>query len=363
MNKKDEKLLRLKDNKKSNSIILKRKDNKKHIHAPIKKTNKNSKLEFKSENNNNTLNSNNEVYSKDKLTIKKNILDKRKIKNNTNDIKINVKIKNNINIAKSSFQKVNISTNNLINGKWSKEFKSLKSYDFLKNQKLTEQELNTLEYKLAIDIDKRTYFQYYCSLLRKKQLILFTFLPAEDFNLITIKICLFLISFSLTFTINGFFFTDETMNNVYENNGIFDILLQIQQILYSTIICIVINTTLKQLSLSERNILEIKKEKDFKKAMKKSKKTKNFIKIKFLIFFILGTIFLLFFWYFISCFCVVYNNTQIILINDTLITFGLSLLYPFVLNLFPGFLRIPALRAKKKDKKILYKISLIVAII
>ena len=39
------------------------------------------------------------------------------------------------------------------------------------------------------------------------------------------------------------------------------------------------------------------------------------------------------------------------------------MLYPFGLNLFPGFLRIPALRAKKKDKKILYKISLLVAII
>ena len=85
------------------------------------------------------------------------------------------------------------------------------------------------------------------------------------------------------------------MHNVYENNGIFDFLFQIQQILYSTIICSVINTTLKQLSLSEKNILEIKKKKDFKKATKKSKKIKNYIQIKLLIFFILSTIFLLFF--------------------------------------------------------------------
>ena len=35
------------------------------------------------------------------------------------------------------------------------------------------------------------------------------------------------------------------------------------------------------------------------------------------------------------------------------------MLYPFGLNLFPGFLRIPALRAKKKDKKLLYKINTI----
>ena len=265
INKKSEKLLRLKDKKMTSPISI-RKDNKKNIKAPIKKRNKTSKLESK------TLNSKNNIYSKDIIIIEKNILDKRKIKSNKNDIKINVQIKNNLNFPKSYFRKANISTDNLTKQKWSKEFKSLKSYDILKHKKLTEQELNTLEYELAIEKDKRTYFQYYWSLLKKKQLILFTFLPVDDYNLLTIKIGLFLISFSLTFTINVFFFTDETMHNVYENNGIFDFLFQLQQILYSTIICAVINITLKQLSLSEKNILEMKKEKDFKKAMKIQKR-------------------------------------------------------------------------------------------
>ena len=52
-----------------------------------------------------------------------------------------------------------------------------------------------------------------------------------------------------------------------------------------------------------------------------------------------------------------------ILIKDTLISFGLSMLYPFGLNLIPGMFRIPALRAVKKDKKTLYKFSRIVALI
>ena len=37
--------------------------------------------------------------------------------------------------------------------------------------------------------------------------------------------------------------------------------------------------------------------------------------------------------------------------------------YPFGLNLFPGMFRIPALRAKNKDKKCIYKISGIIALI
>ena len=72
---------------------------------------------------------------------------------------------------------------------------------------------------------------------------------------------------------------------------------------------------------------------------------------------------MLFFWYFISCFCAVYSNTQLILISDTLISFGISMLYPFGLNLFPGMFRISALQAKNKDKICLYKFSELLALI
>ena len=120
---------------------------------------------------------------------------------------------------------------------------------------------------------------------------------------------------------------------------------------------------LKQLSLSENSILSIKEEKDSIKAVEKSKKIEKCLKIKFIIFFILSSLFMIFFWYFISCFCAVYTNTQIILIKDTLFSFGLSMIYPFGLNLIPGFFRFPALRAEKKDKQFLYKVSLIVALI
>ena len=120
---------------------------------------------------------------------------------------------------------------------------------------------------------------------------------------------------------------------------------------------------LKKLSLSEKNILDLKQEKDLKKATQISKNIKLCITIKFIIFFILSNVLLLFFWYFISCFCAVYINTQDILIEDTLISFCLSMAYPFGLNLLPGIFRIPALRAKNKDKKLLYQISGLVALI
>ena len=245
-----------------------------------------------------------------------------------------------------------------------KNIKNVQMYlDKYKIKDLNDEEINNLEYEEAIIIDKRTYFQYYYSLLKKKNLILFVFLPSNDYNLSVIKISLLLLSFSLCFTINGFFFSDETMNKINEDKGAYEIIFQIPQILYSTVISAVINMILKNLSLSEKQILSIKKEKNCLKAQEKAKSIKKCLKIKLVFFFILSFLLILFFWYFISCFCAAYKNTQIILIKDTLISFALSLLYPFGLNLFPGMFRIPAIRAINKDNKCLYKISILLALL
>ena len=51
-----------------------------------------------------------------------------------------------------------------------------KSKEIKIDHKYNDMELNSLIYKDAIIYDKRTYFQYYCSLLKQKHLIFFTFL-------------------------------------------------------------------------------------------------------------------------------------------------------------------------------------------
>ena len=153
------------------------------------------------------------------------------------------------------------------------------------------------------------------------------------------------------------------MHKVYEDNGSYNFIYRIPQILYSSVVSAIINIILKQLSLSEKNILQLKEESIWSKVVQKSKKIESCLKIKFILFFIISFILMTFFWYFVSCFCAVYTNTQIILIKDTLISFLTSMIYPFGLNLLPGMFRIPSLRAKNKDKKCIYKICLIIALI
>ena len=147
------------------------------------------------------------------------------------------------------------------------------------------------------------------------------------------------------------------MHKIFIENGSYNLIYQIPQLIYTTLVSSLINIILKILSLSESNIIRIKNLKKNGDRIKKVKLIRTFITINFIFFYILSFLLLFFFWYFISCFCGVYTNTQIILIKDIVISFGLSMIYPFGLNLIPGIFRIYALRSKKHDKKKIYQLS------
>ena len=291
-------------------------------------------------------NSNSRIY-------KDNLFEKNNININININKKSKKSINNINIFKS-----NVNSSNKLYNK-----NEINMDNQEENLSLNDYELNNLDYKQAIKFDKRTFLQYYWSLLKEKQLIIFTFVPNNDYNLKTVKLSLFLLSFSLYFTINGFFFTDETMHILYEDNGEYHIIYQLPQIIYSLIISSIIKFILKFLSLSEKALLSIKSEKNSRLSNTKAKHIKTCLIIRLIIFYVLSIIFMFFFWVYISCFCAVYINTQIILINDTLISFLLSMLYPFGFNLIPSIIRSSSLKSPRKNRICLYKVSKIFAFI
>ena len=287
-------------------------------------------------------------------------------KNNENNNfppKKKIKIKKRRNKKSKSVNIYPINSNSNIN------FQVLKKnniVDFISNEaskpKLNDYELNSLSYEEALKYDKRTYMEYYLSLIRTKQLIIFSFFPTNDYNSKLIKICLFFFSFSLYYTVNALFFNDSTMHKIYKDKGAFDFLFQLPKILYSTIISAFIKKILTILSLTEKHIVEIKNEKTLELATDKMKKLIKCLTIKFSLFFIIDFLLLILFWYYISCFCAVYRNTQVYLIKNTITSFFTSLLYPFAFNIIPSLVRITALKNEKHNKACVYKISKILQI-
>ena len=231
----------------------------------------------------------------------------------------------------------------------------------LKFLNYNDYEINNLEYEQALLLDKRSYVQYYWSLLKQKHLLIFTFYTSNDYNSKIIKICIFFFSFALLLTVNALFFNYKTLHKIYEDKGAFNFIFQIPQIILSTVISTVINMLIKTLSLTQKNILEIKDVKENINAKKQN--LLGCLKIKFTFYFLFSFIFLLFFWYYLASFCCVYSNTQKHLLKDSSLSFVLSLLYPIFINLIPGFFRIPSLKAVNKNKEFTYKLSQIIQLI
>ena len=227
----------------------------------------------------------------------------------------------------------------------------------IKNKNILEYkdyELNSLDFEKALIYDKRNFLQYYISTIKNNNLLIFSFYPNKDYNPMIIKNILFFFFFALNLTVNALFFNDDTMHKIYIDEGKYNLIYQIPQIIYSSIISGFVNTLIKYLSLSQDNIMDLKHA-TTNKLSKKLKRLLITLKIKFTLYFILTKLFLIFFWYYISCFCGIYRNTQIHLLKDSIIGFVLALFDSIWQYLLIGIIRIYALKNKKEY---LYKFSL-----
>ena len=285
------------------------------------------------------------------------------LKENSTDIftsskKSNLKNNYSKSIIDDSKRVSNNSVNNILNNNNNKLKKKNKKKEKILDY--NDYEINTIPFKEAVENDKRTFSQYYISLIKIKHILIFTFNQKKDYNSKAIKLCLFLIHFVLFILINVLFFNDSLMHKIYEKKGKYLLSETLPRIIYSTIISSIIIIALKKVLLSQQNILDIKHEKNKHNLNARVLIALKRIKIKLICFFVFGLLFLIFFWYYISCFCAVYMNTQIYLIKNSLISFSISLIYPFIYCLLPGILRVASL---KGPGECLYKISLTIELL
>ena len=111
--------------------------------------------------------------------------------------------------------------------------------------------------------------------------------------------------------------------------------------------------------MTQQDLLGIKYEKNKYNVKGKVLTVIKCIIIRYICFFILSILFLICFWYYLSCFCAVYKNTQKFLIKNMLITYFITLIYPFLFCILSGMFRIPAL---KRPGECFYKFSQIIQI-
>ena len=227
----------------------------------------------------------------------------------------------------------------------------------------TDYELNWLSYNEAIKFDKRSNCEYYCSLIKSKQLFLFTFCSFDDYNSGIVKKFILFLSFALHYTVNALFFTESNIHQIYKDEGKYNFRYQLSYILYSALAStFILRMILKFLVLTDKDIVEVKQQQSKNLAVNMKKKKLKCMKIKFAIFFILNFILLGLFWYYLTCFNAIYQNTQIYLIKNTFISLAFSLSYPFIINIFPSVIRMCSIHSSNKNKNYFYRLSQIIQI-
>ena len=358
--------LKLNLNKKEKEEKIKRVHSKNKARM-ILKSNKKNKINNPSKKNSKNVNNYDKFNYKNKNKRNHNQSEKNNFNSNRNNES------NSLNIIISKNNNNSIDSNKIMNYKLYSKFSQNKNIKIVNNvnfidkiilfyskserkKYFTEYELNSLKYEYALEIDNRPYLQFYWSLIKQNHLIIFTFFVHNDYNIFLLKVALFLISIGLFLFMNALFFKDESLHKIYEDEGEYNFIYHIPQMIYSVIVSQIISFLLENLSMFQDQFINIKQKINLKEIKEEIQQIKKSIKKRCFLFLIIGIILLFGFWYYLSVFCAVYYNMQISLIKNNIISFISGMIYPFFLNLIPGVLRVYSLQYKVKCLYIFSKI-------
>ena len=215
---------------------------------------------------------------------------------------------------------------------------------------LDNDEKNELSFERALRYDDRSFCKYYYFLLQNGHIIFSIFCRDSDYNIFSVKLGLLFMLFPINLATSIFFFDSKNIKTIYIKK-IQDISANYSYFLnafVSSILASILLILLKLLCLSHNSIRSLRKIKDVEKAKKKSIWVLRCIKLRITIYYFLSFIFLIIFGYYIGCFCVIFENTQIVLIKSMFISWLLSLLYPFAIYFVASIFRRVAIRHKIK---------------
>ena len=170
------------------------------------------------------------------------------------------------------------------------------------------------------------------------------------------------------------------MHKKYTEGEDFTFVQKLPQLIFTILVGDLLEVILCFLSMTDKHVYDIKElarqQRDQKENIleKKDINNKNYnykkeigekvlnildiMKRKLVGFFVFTFLLFLFYWYFISAFCAVYQNTQIIFLRDTGISFATSLIEPFIIYGFTSILRAISLAlCCRKKLGCVYKLS------
>ena len=223
-------------------------------------------------------------------------------------------------------------------------------------------QLNNLEYLDACKYDTRPFLKTYHSVLMREHIILFTFFSWNDYNLFYVKIERLLVLICTQMTMNGLFFSDESMKKANKSDD-YNFVQQLPKIIFSLIATHLVEVALCYFSMTDTVYYRIKELARNKNNDEKIIDEIKCMKRKIIAFYVITFLLFLFYWYFISAFCAVYQNTQKTFLLDSFISIIVQFIDPFFIYCLTTLLRyLSLLKCAKNNMKCLYNTSYLIPI-
>ena len=224
---------------------------------------------------------------------------------------------------------INLNTNNDLETKREiKEDNDSEEFDlnFFKEYMSTSPE--DMEFDDAVSKDKRKYCEHMRTNLIEDQLITAAFVAEDPIKPRSIKIMVFILHLILYFVVNGFFFSEAFITELYnaneEDENFFSYLPRsIDKIIYTTLVSVVIGIITGFFFEDEKKIKGIfRREKDNITVLKHSmSEFMRNLKVKYFAFIIVVSIILIISFFYLLCFNYVYPYSQIEWIKSSITIF------------------------------------------
>ena len=160
-----------------------------------------------------------------------------------------------------------------------------------------------------------------------------------------------------------FFFNDEAIFEINQDQGYFSLSTQITRVLYSTIISCLISFVVELFALSHEDIIKLRNHKILEEAKKFVPNLIRKLKLKSILYFGITIFFNIIFFYYITAFCAIYSIIQTHMISDSLMSFLLAISYSLIISMISSFFRVSSLKKESKLRHFFYLISWILSLI
>ena len=206
-------------------------------------------------------------------------------------------------------------------------------------------DLDDLEYDDAIKSDRRSFCEFLRERLKEKQIIINTFFNNENLRPKSIKIMILLLDIDLYFVINGLFYSEEYLSELFnstEEETFFSFLPRSMKRLFNTsIVDYIIRVMIDCIFIEERKIKRIflREKNDIIKMKYEISVIIKSIKIRYTIFIILCFLISFFSWYYVSCFNNTFPGIKLEWIKSSITFILIIQILSFCIIFFEGFLR------------------------